>query len=72
MEAVGEVFPEAKYQRRTIHFYRNSFFIAPHCKVKLAAKRLKAIHAQQSKKTARGKARTVVEELLFMKLNEAA
>ena len=25
LEAVGEVFPEAKYQRCTVHFYRNVF-----------------------------------------------
>jgi transposase-like protein len=25
LEAVGEVFPEAKYQRCTVHFYRNIF-----------------------------------------------
>lgn len=25
MEAVGEVFPEPKYQRCTVHFYRNVF-----------------------------------------------
>lgn len=25
LEAVGEVFPDAKYQRCTVHFYRNVF-----------------------------------------------
>lgn len=29
LEAVGEVFPEAKYQRYTVHFYRNVFFSCP-------------------------------------------
>ena len=36
------------------------------------AKMLKAIHAQESKKAARDKARAVVEELRSMKLKEAA
>ncbi len=36
------------------------------------AKMLKAIHAQESKKSAREKARAVVEELRSMKLKEAA
>ena len=72
LEAVGEVFPEAKYQRCTVHFYRNVFAIIPRSKSKLVAKMLKAIHAQESKKAARDKARAVVEELRSMKLKEAA
>lgn len=40
--------------------------------MKLVAKMLKAIHAQESKKAAREKARAVVEELRSMKLKEAA
>ena len=72
LEAVGEVFPEAKYQRCTVHFYRNVFSVTPRSKVKLVAKMLKAIHAQESKKAAREKAKAVVEELRSMKLKEAA
>ena len=41
-------------------------------KRKLVAKMLKAIHAQESKKAAREKAKAVVEELRSMKLKEAA
>ena len=37
LEAVGEVFPEAKYQRCTVHFYRNIFSATPRSKVKLVA-----------------------------------
>lgn len=51
LEAVGEVFPEAKYQRCTVYFDRNVFSVTPRSKVKLVAKMLKAIHAQESKKT---------------------
>ena len=45
LEAVGEVFPDAKYQRCTVHFYRNVFSVVPKSKVKIVAKMLKAIHA---------------------------
>ncbi len=72
LEAVGEVFPDAKYQRCTVHFYRNVFSVVPRSKVKLVAKMLKAIHAQESKKAAREKAKAVVTQLREMKLKEAA
>ena len=72
LEAVGEVFPEAKYQRCVVHFYRNVFSVVPKSKVKNVAKMLKAIHAQESKKASREKAAAVVSELKAMKLPEAA
>ena len=72
LEAVGEVFPDAKYQRCTVHFYRNIFSVVPKSKVKIVAKMLKAIHAQESKKASREKAKAVVAELRAMKLKEAA
>lgn len=52
LEAVGEVFPEAKYQRCTVHFYRNVLSVTPRSKVEFVAKMLKVIHAQESKKAA--------------------
>ena len=72
LEAVGEVFSDAKYQRCTVHFYRNVFSVVPKSKVKIVAKMLKAIHAQESKKASREKARAVIAELREMKLKEAA
>ena len=72
LEAVGEVFPEAKYQRCVVHFYRNVFSVVPKSKVKNVAKMLKAIHAQESKKASREKSMAVVAELKSMKLPEAA
>ena len=57
LEAVGEVYPDAKYQRCVVHFYRNVFSVVPRAKVKLVAKMLKAIHAQESKATALTKAK---------------
>ena len=41
LEAVGEVFPEAKYQRCAVHFYRNVFSVTPRSKAKLVAKMLR-------------------------------
>ena len=50
LEAVGEVFPEAKYQRCTVHFYRNIFSVTPRSKVKLVAKMLKASMPRRARK----------------------
>lgn len=72
LEAVGEVYPGAKYQRCIVHFYRNVFSVVPRSKVKLVAKMLKAIHAQESKTAALTKAKAVAETLRAMKLLEAA
>ena len=70
--AVTEVFPEAKYQRCTVHFYRNVFSVTPRKHMREVTRMLKAIHAQESKEAARKKARDVVEKLRSMRLNEAA
>lgn len=72
LEAVVEVFPNAKYQRCTVHFYRNVFSVVPKSKAKIVAKMLKAIHTQENKKTAREKTKTVVADFKAMKLKEAA
>ena len=67
LEAVVEVFPQAKYQWCTVRFYRDAFSVPPRSKVKLVAKCRGAIHAQESKKATREKAKAVVEELRSMK-----
>ena len=72
LDAASEVFPQSKYQRCTVHFYRNVFSATPRSKMKLVAKMLKAIHAQESKAAAREKARQVAKDLRDMKLKEAA
>lgn len=72
LEAAAEVFPYARYQRCTVHFYRNIFSAVPRSKMRVVVKMLKAIHAQESKKSAREKAKSVGEELRKMKLAEAA
>lgn len=72
LEAVTTVYPEAKYQRCTVHFYRNMFSVTPRSKVRTVAAMLKAIHAQEDKKAALEKARLVSAKLREMKLKEAA
>lgn len=72
LESIAEVFPDAKYQRCTVHFYRNIFSVTPRTRVKYISKMLKAIHAQESKEAAMEKAKQVAEELRSMKLKEAA
>lgn len=50
VESIGEVFPNARYQRCTVHMYRNIFSVVPRKTVKEVAKMLKAIHAQEKLK----------------------
>jgi transposase-like protein len=72
LEAVNETFPEAKFQRCNVHFYRNIFSVTPRSKMKEVAAMLKAIHAQEDKDAAKDKAAAVVTKLRDMKLKEAA
>jgi len=72
LESIPEVFPDAKYQRCTVHFYRNIFSVTPRSKMKFVSKMLKGIHASENKSAAREKAKQVVAELRSMKLKEAA
>ena len=70
--ALEEVFPQAKYQRCTVHFYRNVFGKVPKQKRALVAKMLKAIHAQESLEASAAKAEEIASKLEEMKLKEAA
>jgi putative transposase len=72
VESLAHFYPEAKWQRCIVHFYRNVFTMVPHGKVKQVATMLKAIHAQEDKQAAREKAQKVIEKLKEMKLQKAA
>ena len=72
VEAAGEVFPDADWQRCAVHFYRNVFSHVPSKKVREVAAMLKAIHAQESRESAQKKAKDVVAKLKNMKLRAAA
>ena len=70
--ALEEVFPDAKYQRCTVRFYRNVFGKVPRQKRVKVAKMLKAIHAQESREASEAKAAEVADALEAMKLGAAA
>ncbi len=72
LEAVNTVYPAAKYQRCTVHFYRNVFSVVPRKKAKEVAAMLKAFHAQEDKAAALEKVKAVAQKLRDMKLPEAA
>lgn len=72
VEALGEFFPEAQWQRCAVHFYRNVWTATPSGKVKAVSAMLKAIHAQEDIEAAKEKAADVVAKLKTMKLPKAA
>lgn len=72
VEVLGDFFPEAKWQRCVVHWYRNAFAKCPKRKAGLVAAMLKAIHAQEDKDAARQKAALVAEKLRGMKLDSVA
>jgi transposase-like protein len=72
VEAVGEFYPEATWQRCLVHWYRNVMSVVPKNKVKEAMAMLKAIHAQEDRPAAREKARLVAEKLDSMRLSQAS
>ncbi len=72
VENFADFYPEAKWQRCVVHFYRNVWTAVPTGKVKEVAAMLKAIHAQEDAEAAKQKARLIVEKLRSMKLAKAA
>jgi transposase-like protein len=72
IESLGDYYPEAKWQRCTVHWYRNVLSVVPRGKMKEVAAMLKAIHAQEDKQAAQDKAQAVAEKLEDMKLSRAA
>lgn len=72
VEALGECFPQAAWQRCVVHFYRNIFTAVPTGKVKEVAAMLKAIHAQEDREAALAKAEQVAVKLEGLKLSKAA
>lgn len=72
VESAAEFFPEARWQRCMVHFYRNVFSQVPAAELREVALMLKAIHAQESRAAARRKADEVVARLRDMRLAKAA
>lgn len=71
-EIIGDFFPEAKWQRCIVHWYRNAFTMCPWKHFREVVAMLKAIHAQKDKAAARQKAALVAEKLRAMKLERIA
>jgi len=72
VEALGDVYPDAVWQRCLVHFYRNVFSVVPNSRMKEVMAMLKAIYAQEDRENARQKMRRVVARLMEMRLFEAA
>jgi len=72
LEALGEFYPEAQWQRCMVHWYRNVFSVVPRGRRKEVAAMLKAIHGQEDRPAAREKAEAVASKLEAMKLGQAA
>ena len=72
VEALGEFFPQAAWQRCIVHFYRNVWTAVPSGKVAEVTAMLKAIHASEDKEAAREKSKMVSQKLKSMKLSKAA
>jgi transposase-like protein len=71
-ESAAEFFPDAAWQRCTVHFYRNVFSHVPRPKMREVAAMLKAIHAAEDVQAAREKARQVSAKLRDQRLTKAA
>lgn len=72
VESLGDFYPDAKWQRCMVHFYRNVFSAVPRKKMSEVAAMLKAIHASEDRDAADQKAVSVCEKLIAMKLPKAA
>ena len=72
VEVLGEFYPDARWQRCVVHWYRNVLSEVPRGKSKDVAAMLKAIHAQEDLEAARHKAADVVEKLKSLRLGKAS
>ncbi|HKJ22739.1 MAG TPA: IS256 family transposase [Gammaproteobacteria bacterium] len=72
VESVAEYYPDAQWQRCTVHFYRNVFSVVPSKHIRTVADMLKAIHACEDRTAAQQKAEAVIEKLTALRLKEAA
>jgi transposase-like protein len=71
-ESLAEFYPDAHWQRCTVHWYRNVLSKVPRQKMRDVAAMLKAIHAQEDRACAEEKALAVVAKLKAMRLPAAA
>ena len=72
VEAAAECYPKARWQRCVVHGYRNVFSHVPRGQLDVVARMLQAIHAQEDRKAAAAKAKTIVAKLTALTLRTAA
>lgn len=72
VESAAEHFPDARWQRCVVHWYRSLFSHVPREKVREVAAMLKAIHAQEDYAAAEAKAAAVVAKLRAARMRKAA
>ena len=72
VESVAEFYPEARWQRCVVHWYRNAFSHVPSTKMREVSLMLKAVHAQECREAARAKANEVTAKLKAVKLRKVA
>ena len=65
-------FPESRWQRCVVHFYRNVLNAVPAGKSKAVSTMQKAIHAQEDRDSAQQKAKQVSAKLKALRLDKAA
>ena len=71
VESLPDFYPDAKWQRCVVHWYRNVFSVTPKGRVREVASMLKAIHAQEDKAAAISKVSQVVAKLKEKRLEKA-
>src|SRR4029077_195634 len=72
VDSAAEFYPQARWQRCMVHFYRNVFSHVPAGKLREVALMLKAIHAQEDLEAAQRKTGEVAARLLTMWPGKAA
>jgi transposase-like protein len=72
VEALGEFYPEAAWQRCMVHWFRNVLTVVPTSKAREVVAMLKAIHAQEDRTAAEKKATDVIRKLHDMRLAKSA
>lgn len=72
VESLGEFYPDARWQRCTVHFMRNVLGQVPRGRMRKVSAMLKAIYAQEDRVEAMLKVKSVVKKLKKMKLQRAA
>lgn len=68
VESMEAFYPAAKWQRCTVHFYRNVFSVVPRGRMNEVSRMLKAIHASENKQAALETAKAVAQKLKEKKL----